>query len=414
MGWLPFLRDNARWLTAGFLLSMSSSWGQTYFISIFAAQIMASADITNGQWGGIYTLATTASALAMVFAGGLTDRFRVRQMTPWVLGGLGLACVAMAGMGSVWTLIPVIFALRFFGQGMTSQLAIVSMARWFAANRGRALSIASMGFATGQAVLPVVFVALLAFFDWRLLWLVAAVLAVVLIPTIRRLLAEERTPQSTAENQQVTGLGGRHWTRMDVLRHPLIWLLIPMLLGPPAWGTVLFFQQVHLAEVKGWSHAGLVALFPLFTLMSVITTLASGWAIDRFGAIRLLPYYTVPFVIGFLVLWYSDTLGMAAVAMAILGLAVGSSQTVPAAFWAETYGTRHLGSIKAMIVAVGVFGSAVGPGISGLLVDRGVDFPHQMPWIALYFVLSGLLTVVGVAMLRRGGVMLRIGEGPGV
>jgi MFS family permease len=185
-----------------------------------------------------------------------------------------------------------------------------------------------------------------------------------------------------------------------------------MLLGPSAWGTVLFFQQVHLAEVKGWSHAGFVALFPIFTLMSVVTALASGWAIDRFGAIRLLPFYMGPFVVGFLLLWASDTLAMAALAMAVLGLAVGSSGTLPAAFWAETYGTRNLGSIKAMIVAVAVFGSAVGPGISGWLVDRGVDFPHQMLGISAYFVAAGVLTVAGVAMLRRGGVSFKAG-GPG-
>ena len=89
--------------------------------------------------------------------------------------------------------------------------------------------------------------------------------------------------------------------------------------------------------------------------------------------------------------------------MAVLGLAVGTSATLPAAFWAETYGTRHLGSIKAMIVAVAVFGSAVGPGISGWLIDRGVDFPHQMLGIAAYFVVAGVLCVVGVGMMRRGG-----------
>jgi MFS family permease len=304
--------------------------------------------------------------------------------------------------GSPAMLILVVFGLRFFGQGMTSQIAVVSMARWFAANRGRALAVAAMGFALGQAALPVLFVALLAFADWRLLWLVAAALALAAIPAVLWLLRTERTPQSVARDQQVTGLGGKHWTRGEVLRHPLIWLLVPMLLGPPAWGTALFFQQVHLAEVKGWSHAGFVALFPLFTLASVLTSLASGWAIDRFGAMRLLPGYMLPFVLGFLLLWASDTLAVAAVAMVMLGLAIGSSATLPAAFWAETYGTRHLGAIKAMIVAVAVFGSAVGPGISGWLIDRGVDFPHQMLGIAAYFVVAGVLCWMGVRMMRQG------------
>jgi MFS family permease len=401
MSTLAFLRQNARWLTAGFLLSFSSSWGQTFFISVFAAQIMAVAGLSDGQWGGLYTLATSASALAMVWAGALTDRFRVRGLAPFVLVGLALACLAMAAMGSALVLVPVIFALRFFGQGMASQLAIVAMARWFAANRGRALAIGALGFAAGQAVLPVVFVALLQVASWRTLWVAAAALVLAAIPLLRWLLARERRPQSETGANVVAGIGGRHWTRGQALRHPLIWLLVPMLLGPSAWGTALFFQQVHLAAVKGWSHPGFVALFPLYTLASVTTTLVSGWAIDRFGAMRLIPGYMLPFALGFLLLWLAESLSGAALAMAVLGLATGTSATLPAAFWAETYGTRHLGAIKALIAAVMVLGSAIGPGVSGWLIDRGIAFPQQMPAIVGYFLAAAVLASLGVALARR-------------
>ena len=61
----------------------------------------------------------------------------------------------------------VIFALRLCGQGMTSHIAVVAMARWFDAERGRALSIAALGFSVGEAVLPIVFVVLLGFLDCR-------------------------------------------------------------------------------------------------------------------------------------------------------------------------------------------------------------------------------------------------------
>ena len=71
-----FLRDNAAWLSAGFLLTLSSSFGQTFFISLFAGQIRETFALSNGQWGGLYTLATTASALVMVWTGALTDRYR--------------------------------------------------------------------------------------------------------------------------------------------------------------------------------------------------------------------------------------------------------------------------------------------------------------------------------------------------
>jgi predicted negative regulator of RcsB-dependent stress response len=36
---LRFLTENLRWLATGFLLAIGSSFGQTYFISLFAGEI---------------------------------------------------------------------------------------------------------------------------------------------------------------------------------------------------------------------------------------------------------------------------------------------------------------------------------------------------------------------------------------
>ncbi|WP_102106629.1 MFS transporter [Oceaniglobus roseus] len=400
MGFFRFLRDNAPFLTAGVLLSFTSSYGQTFFIALFAGGIMADYGISNGTWGLIYTIATTASALAMVWAGVLTDRFRVRHLTVGVAVLLALSCLAMASVHGVVLLALTIFALRLTGQGMMSQLSLVAMARWFKATRGRALSISSMGFAIGQAVLPVIFVALLGVMGWRTLWIVAAGLVLLTIPVIYRLLKAERTPQSVAETTASFGMEHRHWTRRDMLHHWLFWLMIPLLLGPPAWGTALFFHQVHMTEVKGWALADFVALLPLFTAVSIACTFTAGALIDRFGSARLIQVYLVPYGLAFFVMWQAETLWGAAAAMMLFGLGTGMQATVPAAFWAEFYGTRHIGAIKALAAAVMVFGSAIGPGITGGLIDLGLSFPEQMPAIALYFAAAALLTVVGIGRAR--------------
>jgi len=400
MSYLAFLKDNAPWLAAGALLSLSSSFGQTFFISIFAGQIQGEFNLSSGAWGGIYALATTVSALLMVWAGVLTDHFRVRQLGAAVLGLLALSCILMAVTQSALVLVFAIFALRFTGQGMTSQIAIVGTARWFVATRGRALSVVSMGFALGQAVLPLVFVALLTIWPWRWLWVLAAGLALTAIPVLVALLRSERTPQSVAESQQTVGMSERHWPRSQVWRHWLFWLMVPLMLGPPAWGTALFFQQVHLAEVKGWHLVEFVALFPIYTVASVTSTFLSGWALDKVGTNRLMSWVMLPWTIGFLLLSYADTLFLAGIAMAVIGLGVGAGATLPGAFWAEHFGTRHLGSIKALIAAIMVFGSAIGPGITGGLIDLGIDFPHQMVAIAIYFALAGIIAAIGTRWAR--------------
>lgn len=396
MGYLTFLRTNWLFLLAGFLLTFTSSYGQTYFISLFAGVIKADFGLTDGQWGGIYTLGTTLSAIAMIWAGVLTDRFRVRVLALVVMVGLAMACLAMAANTSWLILIGVVFALRLTGQGMMSQLGAVAMVRWFEATRGKALSLASMGFSAGQAILPIVFVSLLAVLHWRALWVLAAFLVLATIPLILILLRQERTPQAMADEAQIAGMKGRHWTRNEMLTSPLFLLMVPMVIGPAAWGTALFFQQVHLTEVKGWALTSYVALMPIYTLAAVVSTFASGWAIDRFGVSRIIPFQMLPFALSFLVLAHADTIAMAGVGLVIFGIGQGLQATGATSFWPEYYGTRHIGAIKAVVAALMVFGSAIGPGITGALIDFGIDFPQQMLPIAVYYFCAAGLVALGI------------------
>ncbi|WP_149787675.1 MFS transporter [Lutimaribacter pacificus] len=378
-----------------------SSFGQTFFISLFAGEIRAEFGLSHGEWGGIYTLGTTASAAIMVWAGGLTDRFRVRTLAPVVLILLAGACVWMATAQSAWMLPGVILALRFCGQGMTSHVAVVAMSRWFVKTRGRALSVALLGFSVGEALLPIVFVSLMGPVGWRSLWLVAAGMAVLGIPILIALLRNERTPQSMARDNQAPGMDGRHWTRGEAFRHRLFWLMVPALLGPAAFNTAFFFQQVHYAGVKGWAHIELVALFPLFTAMSIGAMVISGWALDKWGTARLMPFYQLPMVAAFIAFSLATTPAGALVGLFFLAMTTGANATLINAFWAEFYGTGHIGAIKAMAAAVMVLGSAIGPGITGVLIDLGVGIEVQYLGVAGYFLVASALMTIGVLNARR-------------
>ena len=258
-----------------------------------------------------------------------------------------------------------------------------------------------MGFYVGQAGFPVLFAALLLVYDWRLLWIGSALLVFVSIPFVVWLLAKERTPQSLAKEDSVPGMQNRHWTRAEMLRTPFFWLLVPLLLGPPSWGTALFFQQVHIAEVKGWALVDYLALIPILTAVSVAATLISGQLIDRFGSGLVIQLYLLPWVVGFLMLANAQTIYSAAIAFAVFGIATGTQATVVTAFWAEYFGTRHLGAIKAASTSIMVFGSAIGPGVTGNLIDLGYDFPSQMPLLAIYFAIANLMAVIAVQRARK-------------
>jgi len=148
-------------------------------------------------------------------------------------------------------------------------------------------------------------------------------------PVILWLLSAESTPQSHVEAANSAGMHGRHWTRAEVLRSRFFWMLLPMLLGPPAWGTELFFQQVHIAEVKDWPLIDYVALIPLLTAVSVVVTVLCGQVIDRIGSARLAIVYLIPYAAAFLVIGLAQTLAMAAVGMVLFGIGTGIQARCP-------------------------------------------------------------------------------------
>ena len=173
-------------------------------------------------------------------------------------------------------------------------------------------------------------------------------------------------------------------------------MMVPALLGPPAFGTAFFFHQVYYAELKGWSHVQLVALFPIYTSVALVAMILSGLALDRWGTSRLLPMILLPQAAAFVVFSIAVQPTDALFGLILFGIGTGAMATLPNAFWAEYYGTRHLGSIKAMAAAVMVLGSAIGPGITGFLIDLGVGLETQYLFVSVYFVIATLFLLVGI------------------
>ena len=396
MGYFEFIRSNIAWLLAGFILALNSSFGQTFFISIFAGKIQAYFNLSHGDWGSIYMIGTLASAAIMIWAGTSSDIFRARSIGVFVLVGLSLSTLLMALNPAVWLLPFIVFLLRFLGQGMLPHISSVSMSRWFVSQRGKALAISNTGYALGEALLPVLFTVLMLSYHWQHLWIFASIFCFLTVPLIWVLLKNERTPQSLAKEVIAFGMLGKSWSRKEVIRHPLFWFMLPALIGPSACTTSFFFQQVYFAEIKGWTHLQLVALFPIYTLVAIIFNLVSGWALDKFGLDRIIPFYQIPLVFAFILFYFVSTQLGLALGLCFLAISAGANSTLPTAFWAEYYGTQFLGTIKALGTAIMVLGSAIGPGMTGFLIDWGFGIEKQYFIFGIYFMFSTILMYVGI------------------
>jgi len=398
---LTFLRDNARWVAGGFLLTLFSSFGQTYFISLSAGDIRAEYGLSHGGFGTIYMIATLASAATLPQLGKIVDRISVASTVALAAPVLALACVLMAWSRSLVLLVLSIYLLRLFGQGMFTHISMTAMGRWFAAQRGRAISLASIGVNFGEALFPISFVGVAALIGWRGSWLVAAtVMMLVALPLIYSLLKVERTPQSVVQdpNRPVA----REWTRAEVVRDPLFWASLSGVLAPPFIGTTIFFHQVYLSELRGWAPSVFAASFAIMSSMTILFALIAGQLVDRFSAIRLLPSFLVPLSLSCFVLASTDAPWGAYAFMALMGVSYGFSSTLFGALWPELYGSRHLGGIRSLIVAFMVFATAMGPGLTGALIDAGISYPGQIAAMGVYSVaVIVIMTLVSRRALAR-------------
>ena len=394
---LSFLRSNLRWLGAGFLLTFASSFGQTYFISLFSGDLRAAFDLSHGGFGGLYTLATLASAATLLWLGKLADSQPLARLSAATILGLALTALAMAAVASPVMLVLVLFGLRLFGQGMLSHLSFTAMGRWYNAQRGRAIAIAAMGFPAGEALFPIVAVGLALWIGWRETWVLAAgALLLVALPLAYALLRRGRTPRhpAPAEGEADGRPPPRDWTRGEVLRDPLFYALLPGILAPAFILTGVFFHQVHLVETKGWSLALFAAAYPGYSLAAVGASLAFGWAVDRWSAGRLLPAYLLPMAAGLFLLGVFDAPWVALAFMVLGGATAGAATTLIGALWAEIYGTRHLGAIRALAVAAMVFATGLAPGLMGGLLDLGVGLEAQILVMAAYTLAAAGLFLV--------------------
>jgi len=373
-----FLRLNARWLGAGFLLTFASAFGQTWFISLFAGEIRAAHGLSDGQWGSLYTLATLGSAALLFARGALADTMPLGRLAPGVALLFAAAAVLMAFAPSVWALGIAVFGLRFCGQGMFGHIAMTAMGRWFRARRGRAVAVATLGHPAGEFVLPLLTVLVAAALGARSTWLiVAAFLAFAVAPAAAALFAGGRTPEGVGGDDGATGMGGRHWTRSEALGHWLFPALLPYMLTGGFIGTVVYFHMVHIAGEKGWTLAEMAPGYPVYALMAVIGAVIGGWAADRFGPDRLLAVSLLPMGMGVSLIGPAVSVWLWFPALGLLGFTQGLNSALWGALLPAVYGARHLGAVRSLATTIMVFSTAIGPGLTGMLIDAGVPLPRQ-------------------------------------
>ncbi len=409
------LKNHKRFVLFGLITAFTSSFGQTYFIGIFGHAIQQDFNMSHTQWGSVYMAGTLLSAFLLPITGKWIDQVSLQRYFFFVALLLSFSCWFISQVHSLAWLVVGIFLLRQSGQGLLSHIAYTSMARYFDVQRGKATAMVTIGFAAGEAILPLIAVMAIATIGWR--WSYASVSLIILIvvlPTSLWLLrGQDRRHQdykkklieleeSSLSQKTLASLSTRNlnssksWHRNEVIKDYRFYLMLPAVSANSLVSTALFFHHLNLADEKGWSHSFITSNYILYSLVATIMAIISGQLIDRYSARALIPFTLLPIVAALLMINLVDSYWIIWPYLVLLGIGSGLTQTTQAAFWPERYGVRYLGSIKSMYWSFVVFASALGPVWLGYLVDLGYSFQQSVLTMVVYLLFATGLMILSL------------------
>ena len=388
---IDIVKSNFKIIIFGFIFTFFSCIGQSFFIGLFNSSIREELNISHGEFGTIYGIATLCSSIALIWLGKKIDDLKLVNYSILVTIFLFIAALFFSFVNGLIFLFVGIFFLRLSGQGLMAHTASTAVSRYFERRRGKALSFIWFGMSLGEFLLPVLIVYLLSLFYWRDLWIFTSIFILLILPlfsflTVKNISIYSRENENSNAKNKFSLV--KSWTRKEVLKDLKFYTMLPALLAPAFIITGIVINQGFIVESKGWGVYAIAKAFMLYSLFTVLTLFLSGLLVDKFTSRRLLPFLNIPLLISLITLILFQNPYSAFIFMGLLRITNGLTNVLLSSLWAEIYGVNHLGSIKALTGSLMVFSTALATAILGLLIDLGYSIENIRLLCSIYTVIS--------------------------
>ncbi|MBD1149960.1 MFS transporter [Pelagibacterales bacterium SAG-MED29] len=386
---------NKKVIIYGFIFTFFSSFGQSFFLGLFNAPIRNELGITHGQFGNIYATATIFSSLLLIWVGKKIDEYQIIYYSFFVIILLFLSSLFFSLINSIYFLAVGIFLMRFSGQGLMSHASTTTISRFFERSRGKALSTIWFGLSFAEFILPVLITYLFLIYSWRTVWQGISILIILFLPfvvlnTIRHIKLDSRE-KDQSQNKKIKI---KSWRRKDVIKDYRFYIVSLNMLAMPWIATGVFVFQSYIAESKMWNIYTIPKAFMVYSIASIITLFFSGFLVDKFTSRKLIPLMNIPLLLSTFVLFYYEHEISAFIFLGLIGISNGLANVLGSSTWAEIYGVKFIGSIKALTTAFMVFSTAFGTAVFGLLIDNGFTIENIALISGVYIVISLILLIM--------------------
>ena len=380
----------------GFIFTFFSSFGQSFFLGLFNAPIRNELGISHGQFGNIYATATICSSLLLIWVGKKIDDYRILNYSLFVIILLFLSALFFSFINSIYFLALGIFLMRFSGQGLMSHTSTTTISRFFERTRGKALSTAWFGLSTAEFILPVFVTYLLVIYSWRSVWQGIAILVILFLPivilnTIKSIQLDSREESKNNDNKKIEI---KSWRRRDVIKDYRFYIISLNMLAMPWIATGVFVYQSFISDSKMWETYTIPKAFMVYSITSIVTLFISGFLVDKFTGRKLILFMNIPLLLAMFTLFQFNHEIFAYIFLGLIGVSNGLANILGSSTWAEIYGVKYIGSIKALTTAFMVFSTAFGTAVFGLLIDNGFTIENIAFTGAIYILISLFLLVL--------------------
>ncbi len=395
---IDIVRSNFKIIIFGFVFTFFSCIGQSFFIGLFNSNIRSELNITHGEFGAIYGIATLCSSLTLIWLGKKIDDLKLVNYSFLVVIFLSFAALFFSFVNGLLFLVIGIFFLRLSGQGLMAHTASVAISRFFNRSRGKALSYAWIGMSFGEFFLPIIMVYFLTFIYWRNLWQGFAIIIILFLPifayfTIKEISIFSRENKNENNfNKNIDTI--KSWTRKEVLKDLKFYSILPAMLASSFIITGIVINQTFITESKDWEKFLIAKSFMIYSILTVATLFFSGFLVDKFTSRKLFPLLNVPLLLSLIVLATFDHSNSAFVFMGLMGISNGLTNVLMTSFWAEIYGVNYLGSIKALTGSLMVFSTALATTIFGILIDLKYTIENIAGFCSIYTAISIIIVII--------------------
>ncbi len=334
---------------------------------------------------GASSAAFFSMGLFGILVGRLNDKFGPRILMSIAALFFGIGFCGVSQVENLWQLY-IIFGL-FFGIGLSTVdiIALSTIARWFAKNRGKMTGLVKVGTGAGQFTFPILASFMIVNFGWRIAFISIGSFGFILLFIIAQFLRRdpESFNSSDGDNlQHKSKLQNQGLSFSKSLKTYKLWLICLINLLLVFCLLSVLIHIVPYARDIGISSHKAAGVLSAIGAVSMLGRFYSGISIDRIGS-----KLTMCICFGFLVvslLWLTkaDVLWKLYLFAGVYGIAHGGFFTAISPIMVELFGIRAHGSLFGMVVFFGTTGGAIGPILTGYLFDMNQSYTIAF-WLLL-------------------------------